>query len=114
MILINITSFDLHYADIKSPILYYIIEICGVLFWYIISKDIIQENSLIEYIGKNTLIIVGTHGYVLILIKDIITRLNLEANIMNIVIFLPTMLIELVIISLINSRCKWLVKWPFN
>ena len=68
----------------------------------------IQSNKLLLFYGKNSLIILGTHGVVLYLIEDLL-RVNFDNYIMGIIILILTLIIEIPIIYLINNYLPWIL-----
>lgn len=105
---------DLHYCDINNPFLYYFYACLGGLSLIVITKGCINHNKLLEYFGKNSLIIMVTHVNfpILIIIKKIyfITSITFGRYADDIVVSIMIMGVEIICISIINRYLRFLMR----
>lgn len=92
-------NIDLYYCNIGNPIIYIIGSVSGSVLVLSISKMI--NISLLKYIGKNSLIILGTHQ----LIINAIAKLNtISLSYCSIIIaFIVIVIIEIFLIKIIDK-----------
>jgi acyltransferase len=105
---------DLHYSVLNNPFLYYICAIAGSISLLLILKIVLVQNTVLEYFGKNSLIVMATHFTlpVIFVAQKIygITHLSLGYTIDNVIILVLIMVFEVAIIELINRFTPWLIK----
>lgn len=86
---------------LNNILLYFISSITGTLFIIYICKKI-YTNKFLEYIGKNSLIIMCTHQIIIELIrKYILVKEN--KGVLSILLFIVVVLIEILILKLLEK-----------
>ena len=104
---------DLHYSKLNNPILYYICAILGAWSLILIIKYIVIKCKVLEFFGKNSLIIMATHlPLPVIAIADKTTFMISNNIIKNILELLIVLILELAIIYIINRFGKFLIRYP--
>jgi len=102
---------DMNSNVLGNYFLFYISSISGIAWILLLSKEVIRKSKFLEYFGKNSLIILGTHTVVLMLLPGIIKRVNGDSGgviyqndilINGVILFLITIIIEIPIIYIIN------------
>lgn len=105
---------DLHYSVVNNPLLYYICALSGSLSLILILKYFLVHNSVFEYFGKNSLVIMATHFTlpVIFIAEKIvsITRVSIGYVFDSLLTLVLIMLFEVAIIEVINRFMPWLVK----
>ena len=79
----------------------------GTIFVIYTCKKI-KNNKLLEYIGKNSLIIMCTHQIIIELISEIISIKEYTAGIAAILLFIVVISIEIPILKFVNNH-KWII-----
>ena len=105
---------DLHYSVLNNPFLYYLCAIFGSISLILILKLVLVHSTVLEYFGKNSLIVMATHFTLPIIFAAQkiygLTRLSLGYSIDSLIILVLIMVFEVVMIELINRFTPWLVK----
>lgn len=91
----------------NNKLIYVVTSIIGSISVIFLFKKI-RPNKLLLFYGKNSLIILGTHGVVLSIIGDLL-KVNFENYIMGIIILILTLMIEIPIVYLINNYLPWIL-----
>ena len=52
---------DLHFSVMNQPVLYYLLACMGSFSLILLMKYLIKKNRVLEYFGRNSLIIMATH-----------------------------------------------------
>lgn len=91
---------------LNNILLYFISSITGTLFIIYACKKICN-NKLLEYIGKNSLIIMCTHQIIIELIYKYIS-IKEYTGIASILLFIVVILIEIPILNLVKNN-KWII-----
>lgn len=100
---------DLWELKLNNKILYVFNSLIGSLTLIYLFKNIFnKEIKILNYLGKNTLIIMGTHQ-ILIEIIGVFTNCERYNMSMSFFIFLIVMLLEIPIIYLINNHLSWIL-----
>lgn len=105
---------DLHYSKINNFILYYECSVITSLSILIILQYVIKSNKLLEYYGRNSLIIMSTHlplpllEYSARLVRHMDLSFGTVFN--SILITIIVMILEVICIEIINRKCKFLIK----
>ena len=104
-ILFRYNDVDIHYSIIGNPLLFYINSISCIIAIYIMCKYYIKKNNLIEFLGKNSLIIFGTH-----LNLNIVGFANTITN--NLLLeIISIFFIEIIIIFIVNKFFKFIISY---
>jgi len=105
-------NMDLYYVNLKDYFGYFLSAITGSMFILLICKYIEDKKiniKLLEYIGKNTLIILGTHmvlGYYVKKVYYLITGSNVFVSNLYLSAFIElciVLFIEIIIILIFNK-----------
>ena len=102
---------DLHYSVINNPILYYYLAISTSISLIVLFKLMYNKFFIpLEFLGKNSLLIMCTHYpfQIIRVLSHYIKTNNVYTN--EFIIFIFTMIIEIIIIILINELKKKTVK----
>lgn len=100
---------DLWALEFNNKILYVFNSLIGSLALILLFKNILNKDiKILNYLGKNTLIIMGTHQ-VLIEIIEVFTKCERYNNGVSFIIFIIVILLEIPIISLINNYLPWML-----
>ena len=100
---------DLWELKLNNKILYVFNSLIGSLTLIYLFKNIFnKEIKILNCLGKNTLIIMGTHQ-ILIEIIGVFTNCERYNMSMSFFIFLIVMLLEIPIIYLINNHLSWIL-----
>lgn len=102
---------DMLYLHFGNYIFFIITAISGIFTWQIIS-EIIKENFILEWLGRNTLVIMGIHIIILQVLRYIIKL----AHITNFIIiffllFTLTLIISFISVNIINKMLPWLTQY---
>ena len=105
---------DLHHGYVGNPILYFV---GAVVTSYCVLRIcyIIKENVILEYFGKNSLIVMATHlPLPMITVGSIIINKMGIVNtyVANVIVSLFVICLEILVIIFINKVCPYLVKLP--
>lgn len=102
---------DLCYLQLSDPIMYYISALTGSMFVLLLFKYFDDKKiklRLLEYIGKNSLTIFGTHMIIIYYVKKIVNYIFKSSNIISnqyifsIIVFIVTLLIDVLIVYIYN------------
>ena len=116
---LNSETLDLRARHIGNPILYGLGAIASSFFIFFISKMV--HSKILEWTGRNSLVIYCLHGYLIGYCKAIYSSLlnvgNLQRNIvLDIIAILCTIAFVLLslypLILLINNRFGWIIGRP--
>ncbi len=104
---------DLHYSELGNPILYFASSIFGSLFVIITCKYIFGKSKLMQFFGKNSLIIMATHLPlpVLTLLSILINEINISESLHVLFVFVSIIIVEFFIIHFINSYAPFMTKY---
>lgn len=117
--LVQINGFvDLHYSKFNNLFLFYLFSIMGSYLMIFIIKFGIKKNSILEFFGRNSLIILGTHLTLpgMGIFREIFTRIfsylsiNPVSYFYDFCVCLCTMVFEMVLIICINRFVPFIVK----
>lgn len=97
---------DLWILKFNNIILYIFCSIIGSISIILLSKKFIKYNFL-KFIGRNSLIIMGTHGSIIKII-DII-GIRMSDYIIGIIVLIFIMIIEIPIIKVINKYFPFII-----
>lgn len=110
-VIIIIVSFindrvDFYYAQISNPVFFLVGSIAGIYFILQLSKLI--KSKLLKYIGKNTIIILGTHQNIIELVTWFIgQRMTFVFFVSE---FLLVILTDVMLVKIINNVKMWIIK----
>lgn len=100
---------DLWALELNNKILYVFNSLIGSLTLIYLFKNIFNKDiKILNYLGKNTLIIMGTHQ-ILIDIIGVFTKCERYNRSISFFIFLIVVLLEIPIIYLINNYLPWIL-----
>ncbi|WP_196048872.1 acyltransferase family protein [Clostridium saudiense] len=99
---------DLWGLKFNNKILYVLNSLIGSIALIYLFKNIFNNIKFLSYLGKNTLIIMGTHQ-ILIKIIEVFTKYERYNMSISFVIFLINILLEIPIIYLINNYLPWIL-----
>lgn len=100
---------DLWALEFNNKILYVFNSLIGSLALIYLFKNILNKDiKFLNYLGKNTLIIMGTHQ-ILIEIIEVFTKCERYNRSIAFGIFLMVILLEIPIIYLINNYLSWIL-----
>lgn len=99
---------ELWNLNFKNPILYTINSIIGTLLIIYAFKKINLNLNILKYFGINTIIIMSTQQVILNVIS-VFTGQAYYKNIMGIIVFIVTILIEIPIIEIINRYLPFML-----
>lgn len=108
---------DLHFSKVNNPFLYYIFAFTGCLSAILLVRLCIRRNRILEYFGKNSLIVLVTHlpfpivGYARKLweMLPVYTRIRYVDDLFICAIILAA---EVVLIEGINRFAPFLIRIP--
>ncbi len=111
---------DLHRAIINNFVLYYLFAVIGSYLVIIIMKYGVKQNRILEYFGRNSLIIMGTHLTLpgMGIIRGIFVKvfsyltLNTTSYIYDFCVCFFTMLFEIIVIEFVNRFARFIIKCP--
>ena len=106
---------DLHYSKLNNMALYYLCANMGSWGLIYIMKYFIKSNTVLEYFGKNSLIVMCTHlSLSLIGISKIVIQLlhifTKMFYVDNLIILIFVLILECIIIQIINNLTKFIIK----
>lgn len=105
---------DLHFSKLNNPLLFYFNAVSGSLFLIIFMKYIVKKNRALEYLGRNSLIIMATHTTLPVLLIAMrmfqFTSISCAWYIEDIIICFLTICMEVIMIAVINRWMPFLVK----
>lgn len=100
---------DLWALKFNNKVLYVLNSLIGSIALIYLFKNIFNNNiKFLIYLGKNTLIIMGTHQ-ILIDIIGVFTNCERYNRSISFFIFLIVVLLEIPIIYLINNYLPWIL-----
>ena len=108
---------DLHYSMLNNQLLYYICAIIGSWSLILIVKNLLLKCKILEFFGKNSLIIMATHLPlpVVIIAEKVVSVdvLNIKNNIVALGLeLLVVLIIETLLIFIINKFARFLIVFP--
>ena len=107
-------SVDLHYSVLNNPVLYYVCALLGTVSTLLFFKFIIPNNRVLEYFGRNSMIIMGTQSIVPLteISKNILgmTGMSFERYSYDVMICILSMIMNVVMIELINRFFPYILR----
>jgi len=109
------TFVDIHFTKIGNPLLYFPISIAGSISIVLIIKNIKFKNFL-SYLGRNSLIIMGTHISILCIVPlSSLIAMDIyifkSKTLQSLWVCIICITIELFIIKIINSNFKFFINY---
>lgn len=107
-------SVDLHYSVLNNPVLYYVCALLGTVSTLLFFKFILPNNRVLEYFGRNSMIIMGTQSIVPLteISKNILgmTGMSFERYSYDVMICILSMIMNVVMIELINRFFPYILR----
>lgn len=107
---------DIRISHIENQISFYLVAVIGCVFTVLLCSYFLNNARFIQYCGKNSLIIMTTHGILPIIgiLLKILWKIDPDINfyILVSVTFICVIVIEIVLIEIINRYAKFLIKFP--
>ena len=112
---------DMLYLHFGNYIYFIIGAMAGIFTWQIIA-EIIKQNNILEWIGRNTLLIMGTHLIILskltsiknnTLLLGILSKINIyeKSILLFVLLFILTLILSFIEIIFINRLLPWIVNY---
>ena len=108
---------DLHYSKFNNFFLYYVCAYTGSISLILIMKYLVKTNRMLEFFGKNSLIVLVTHLPLFIvwgmkkLFKAVVTSTGIR-YVDDIIVCLAVMLVEIIVITVVNKYGRFMIKCP--
>lgn len=114
--LLDMTRYNLAASMLENPVLFYISAISNSILFLLIFKKINPKKGLLNYYGKNSLIIMATHmGFPVeiawIIIAQII-KFPVSLTISSMFVIVIEFIIMTICILLINKYFRFIIKFP--
>ena len=103
-------NIDLRVSQLNNIFIYYVLAIGTSASIILLAKEFLLHNKVIEFYGKNSLIVMATHWnlQILYIVRKIV---NLEGDIQKVIVFVFVMIIEAILILVINKYFPFLLKY---
>ena len=90
---------------------YYLLTIVNLVLWIEMAKKL-EKISFLKFFGKNTILIVGTHYYILFVLRSVYKILRLSESVKEKIgiFFIEGILTVIISYLLILLKEEWLVK----
>ena len=107
---------DLCVVCMNNPVLYYLFAVMGTFSVVLLCKGLEKVLNLLIFAGKNSLIIMATHGdfitYVLVVVRKILIRFSVSGVWEVGITFLLLLFVEIMIVLVINRWLPFIVRFP--
>jgi len=101
MVYITNINIDMMNVEYGNPLIFFFTAMVGTLFIFMLSI-LIEKNSILEYLGRNSIIILGLHG---IIIRSINTLEEVAEFQLPILIFFVLVVFLVIPFILLINRC---------
>lgn len=107
-------NIDVHYFSLGNPVLFFTNALLGSYGIMLVCEALFRKNTVVSYLGRNSLIVLITHRplSILYILKRIVTRISLLGDWGGyLFVFAGCILIELVLIYFINRFFRFLIDY---
>lgn len=110
------TKVDLHYMILGNPLIYWINAIIGSMAMILVVKNVLDEDGILSFFSKNSLVIMATHLPLPIL--EICLRMVGNIVVSNVSVrylltFVLTVIVEIGVIFVINKYFKVIINFDY-
>lgn len=102
---------DMLYLHFGNIFYFTITAISGIFTWHLVS-NIIKENNILEWFGRNTLIIMGIHIIILQVLEFFINLIHIKNDIIIfLLLFIPTLIIIYISVNFMDRFLPWITNY---
>lgn len=106
---LNNKQIDMNNYFYGNIFVFYITSVVGIFFCFALSKKI-KKNNILEYLGKNSLIILCIHGFIPEVIRQILINMNINLTInIKILSIIISLFLIFIGIYVINNYLSFLL-----